>query len=225
MFVMNVVALLPMKAHSERIPNKNIRLLAGKPLYFYVAEVLEASSLIKSIYIDTDSDVIADQASCTFSKVKIIKRKKELCGDSIPMNDIINYDINKIDAQHFLQTHSTNPLLTVETIEKAITQYFALIQKYDSLFSVVKIQTRLYSESGVPVNHNPRELICTQKLPPFYEENSNIYLFSKAAFAASGNNRIGLRPNMFVMSKSEAIDIDEEEDWNIAEALIRVKGK
>jgi CMP-N-acetylneuraminic acid synthetase len=220
---MKVTALLPMKAHSERVKNKNMRPFAGLPLYHRVAQVLEDSGLVEQIIINTDSRDIAEDAPKNFKKVKIIERPMKLRGDLVPMNDIIAYDIQFADAEHFLQTHSTNPLLTKETLEQTIQEYFRLLPEHDSLFSVNSMQGRFYWSSGEPVNHNPQELLRTQDLPPLLEENSNIYLFSKASFTATGKRRIGLKPKMFVMDKLEAVDIDEEEDWVLAEALYKLR--
>ncbi len=220
---MKVIALLPMKAHSERVPNKNMRPFAGRPLYHRVAQVLESSKLVEQIIINTDSDAIASDAVKYFSKAKIIERPEGLRGDFVPMNDIIAYDVQASTVEHFLQTHSTNPLLTHETLERAICEYFESLTAYDSLFSVTKMQSRFYWDNGKPVNHNPRELLRTQDLPPVLEENSSIYLFSNKSFAAAGEKRIGCTPKMFVMDKLEAVDIDEEEDWVLAEMLYKLR--
>lgn len=220
---MQIIALLPMKGHSERVPNKNMRSFNGRPLYHCVADILEASQHVSSFVINTDSKIIADDAIKHYTKVLIVDRPAELQGDFVPMNDIIKYDLSMFDAEHFLQTHSTNPLLTVDTLDRAIETYFTGIGSYDSLFSVTRLQTRLYWESGLPVNHNPKELLRTQDLPPIYEENSNFYIFSKSSFTAAGNKRIGMNPNLFEMNKLEAVDIDEEEDFCLAELLFRMR--
>jgi len=220
---MKLTALLPMKGHSERVPNKNMRPFADRPLYHRVAETLEKSTLIDSIIINTDSKIIAADAIMHFPKVRIHERPAELRGDFVAMNDIINYDINLLPNEYFLQTHSTNPLLTVETVNEAILKFEALISDFDSLFSVTMIQTRLYWESGIAVNHDPSVLLRTQDLPPIFEENSNIYIFSRKAFIEAGNKRIGLNPQMFVMNKLETVDIDEEEDFIFAEALFQLR--
>ena len=133
------------------------------------------------------------------------------------MNDIINNDLENSDGAIYLQTHSTNPLLKAETITKAIQEFKN--SNRDSLFSVTKLQTRLYWKDGKPVNHNPEELIRTQDLPPLFEENSNIFIFTKESFAKAGNKRIGLNPMLFEMDKLEAIDIDEPQDFIMAEAI------
>lgn len=220
-----IIALLPMKSNSERVPNKNIRSFAGKPLYHRVAATLEACSRIDTIVINTDSDFIAEDATRHFSKVQIIRRPPELQGDFVPMNDIIAYDLVNTPGQHYLQTHSTNPLLTQETLEAAIERYFSVINEYDSIFSVTRHQTRLYWESGEPVNHNPAELLRTQDLPPLFEENSNFFIFSQKSFVAAGNKRIGLKPLMYPMDKLEAVDIDEEFDFRLAEALYLMRAE
>lgn len=220
---MKVTALLPMKGHSERVPNKNMRLFAGRSLYHCVAKVLQESDYIESIIVNTDSDIIAEDATKHFSKVKIHVRPENIRGDLVPMNDVIAYDLENADGENFLQSHSTNPLLKKETLERGIEDYFLSLNKYDSIFSVTRLQTRLYWSSGKPVNHNPEELIRTQELPPVYEENSNFYIFSKTSFKRAGNRRIGLSPKMFVMDKIEAIDIDEESDFKIAESLYMIE--
>lgn len=217
-----LTALLPMKGHSERVPGKNLRPLAGRPLYHHIASLLESSPHVDAIVIDTDSDMIARDASEHFSKVRIIERPPELRGDMVPMNAIIGYDLTLCGGEHFLQTHSTNPLLTGETLEQAIKDYFRSLHVHDSLFSVTRIQSRFYRSSGEPLNHDPDVLLRTQDLPPLFEENSNFYLFSKTSFHAAGR-RIGMRPKMFTVNRLEAIDIDEEDDFRLADALLLMR--
>jgi CMP-N-acetylneuraminic acid synthetase len=220
---MKVTALLPMKGHSERVPNKNMRLFAGKPLYHCVVTILEACDYIKSIIINTDSETIARDTVKNFSKVKIHERPIDLCGDMVETNDLFNYDLKLVDDEFFLQTHSTNPLLTLESLNRAILDFEKSLSSFDSLFSVTKIQSRLYRESGEALNHDPDVLLRTQDLPPLFEENSNIYVFSRDSFVASGNKRIGLNPKMFIMDKLEAMDIDDEEDFILAEQLYKMR--
>lgn len=219
-----MIALMPMKAHSERVPNKNIRPFLGRPLYNFVLEELLESLYIKRIVINTDSEAIkADILGLKNEKIRIIDRPKEICGDFVGMNDIIKYDLSVTNSDYYLQTHATNPLLTSDLIDKAIEVYFKKISDYDSLFSVTKIQSRLYDKNGYPINHDLGELKRTQDLEPIYEENSNLYVFSKKSFYMSENNRIGKNPQIFIMDKKNAIDIDEEEDFQLAEILYKYK--
>lgn len=210
-------ALLPMKDHSERVPNKNLRNLAGKPLFFWVLESLLASKHVQVVYINTDSKKIAKEATENYD-VKIIERPKELIGDDVSMNKIIGHDISQIKGNHFLQTHATNPMLKTSTIDRAIETYFTNTA-FDSLFTVNKWQTRLYDTNMKPINHDPNVLLQTQDLPPVYEENSNLYIFSKGSFTKNDNKRIGKNPFLYKMNTLEAIDIDTEEDFKIAETI------
>ena len=218
-------ALLPMKASSERVPGKNIRPFAGKPLYCHIIETIERCEKIDRIIINTDSDAIARAAVKNFSKVQINCRPSHLCGDLVPMNDIIGHDIASVSDEHFIQTHSTNPLLSMVTLNEAVESYFSSLNRHDSLFSVTRYQSRFYWHDGTPANHDPNKLIRTQDLPPLYEENSNLYLFSRSSFVNAGNKRIGLTPQMFEMNRIEAVDIDEPEDWNLAEVLFKIREK
>lgn len=220
---MELVALLPMKGHSERVPNKNMRDFSGRCLYHRIMENLLSIEYISSVVVNTDSNAIAEDVEKNFERVRVIDRPMEIQGDFVPMNDIIAYDLSQVEGEHFLQTHSTNPLLTPRGIKKAIETYFEGLGKHDSLFSVTRLQARLYWGDGQPVNHNPAELLRTQDLPPVFEENSNIYIFSKNSFKKAGDRRIGLNPRMFSIEKSESIDIDEEIDFKLAEIIYRMR--
>ena len=213
-----------MKGHSERVPNKNLKSFNGKPLYHAIVKTLQNCSSIKNVIINTDSELIAKDAKKAFGDFIIIhERTSDICGDFVSMNEIINYDIEKNGGEHFLQTHSTNPVLKSSTLQGAIDMYFDELPNIDSIFSVTKWQTRLYWQDGAAVNHNPAELLRTQDLPPVFEENSNFYIFSKTSFLQSGKKRIGLKPKMFEVSKIEAVDIDNPEDFIIAEQLYTLK--
>lgn len=215
-----------MKTHSERVPNKNIKSFNGDPLFFAIVRTLQHTEKITKIVINTDSDLIADMATKTFSKVQINWRPTELQGDFVSMNNIIDFDLKSFPEQeHFLQTHTTNPLLRVETLTRAIEQYEEVLkQSYDSVFGVTRYLSRFYWQNAQAINHNPAELIRTQDLPPIFEENSNLYLFSKASFHAADNKRIGLKPYLFEINKLEAVDIDDESDFILAETLAKQFG-
>ena len=215
-----VVALVPMRHHSERVPGKNYRSFGGKPLYHHIINSLLSCSLIHEVIVDTDSPIIIEDTSKYFPQVKIIERPEHLRADTIPMNDVLLNEVKMIKADFYLQTHSTNPLLRPETISKAIEMFLNNYPIYDSLFSVTKIQTRLWDSLTRPINHNPAILLRTQDLPYVYEENSCIYMFTRKILE-DRRNRIGERPLMFEIDPIEAIDIDEESDFLIAESLYR----
>jgi CMP-N-acetylneuraminic acid synthetase len=215
---MRFTALLPMKGVSERVPNKNIRDFNGLPLFFHILRTLISIENIEKIIINTDSEIIKKLVA-GFDKVVIHERPDYLRGSLIPMNSIIGYDIEKSCDTNFIQTHSTNPLLKAETIQSAMHQFEALKESNDSVFSVSRIQARLYWEDGKPINHKLTELLRTQDLPSVFEENSNYFIFTANSFTENGNTRIGKTPLMLEVSKIEAIDIDEPEDFIIAEAI------
>lgn len=217
---MRIVALVPMKEHSERVPNKNLRIFAGKPLCEWVLRMLLELDEIENIYVDTDSEKISEIVGSISDRVQIIERSDELCGDLVSMNRILEYDIQKVEADVYLQTHSTNPLLASGTVKRALKAYFPAVEseKYDSLFTVTRHQTRFYQFDGKAVNHDPKELIPTQHLSPLFEENSNLYIFSRKSFSQT-NSRLGARPMMFEVNRLEAVDIDEWADFLLAEAI------
>jgi CMP-N-acetylneuraminic acid synthetase len=214
-----IKVLVPMKKNSERVPNKNMRLFNGKPLYHWVVKTVLDSPYVSEVIINTDSEDIKNDALINFERVRIIDRAESIQGDFVSMNAVIEYDLKNSEGEHFMQTHSTNPLLKTSTINKAIETYFNNLEKHDSVFGVTMHQTRLYWEDGSPVNHNPNELLRTQDLPPLFEENSNFYLFSKETFLGNDKKRIGKKPKMVAVDKLEAVDIDNMEDFIIAELL------
>ena len=214
-----IVALLPMKARSERITGKNFRVFAGKPLFKWILDTLLAIDEIDKIIINTDArKILSDNGVEDSGRIEIRDRNANLCGDMVSMNRILEDDVANVDAGIYLMTHVTNPLLSKATIANAIKSYLDKQQEHDSLFTVNKVQSRFYKKDLTSVNHDPNNLVRTQDLEPWYEENSCLYLFTKESFTKT-NARIGMNPMMHVTPKLESIDIDEPEDWIMAEAL------
>jgi CMP-N-acetylneuraminic acid synthetase len=218
-----IAALVPMRHHSQRVPGKNYRPFCGQPLYHHILRNLLDCPYVNGVWIDTDSDFIKQDATAQ-SKVHIIDRPEDLRSDLTPMNDILLYDVTQVEADYYLQTHSTNPLLTSQTISKAVERFLADYPMYDSLFSVTRLQTRLWDSLGRAINHNPSILLRTQDLPPVYEENSCLYLFTRETLERR-HNRIGERPLMYEIDPVEAWDIDEEQDFRIGELLFAQREK
>ena len=217
-----IVALVPMRHHSQRVPGKNYRMLGEKPLFHHIIEMLETVPEIDIIVVDTDSQPVMDGLRENFPDVRVLPRPEHLREDDRPMNDILLYDTEQVEADFYLQTHSTNPLLRSETVSAGIQAFLEAYPDRDSLFSVTRWQTRLYDRHGAAINHNPAELIQTQDLPPVYEENSCIYVFTRENLMKY-NHRIGEMPMMFEIPTLEAVDIDEESDFQIADILMRTR--
>lgn len=214
---LSIVAFMPMRHSSERVPGKNYRDFNGRPLFHHALSTLLAVPQISKVVIDTDSPTIIAQCADHFPSVACIDRPEHLLGGETPMTDVLAHDAREYPSEWYLQTHSTNPLLRPETVEAAIDQLTRQLDRHDSLFSVTRLQTRLYDADGVAVNHDPAVLLRTQDLPPIYEENSNLYIFRGEQIA--GGRRMGERPIMFEIDPLEAVDIDEENDFVIAELL------
>jgi CMP-N-acetylneuraminic acid synthetase len=219
-----IAALVPMRHHSQRVPGKNYRLLAGRPLYHHILQALLACPEISEVVVDTDSPEILAGLEQSFPQVTALERPEHLRSDTVPMNEVLIYDTSQVSADLYLQTHSTNPLLRPETVSRAIQSLLGSYPAYDSLFSVTRLQTRLWDQLGRAINHNPAILLQTQDLPPVYEENSCLYIFTRQNLI-SRRNRLGERPMLFEIDADEAWDIDEELDFLICDLLVRQQGK
>ncbi len=219
-----VCAFIPIKKNSERVPGKNVRLFNGAPLYTHLLQTLEAVNEIDKVLINTDNEELASEATKRFSKVKIVMRSEKLRAETTQGNELIDGTINETHHEHFLKTHVTSPLLKAETISLAIKQYFENLDKYDSLFSVTEIKARCYTYDLKPINHQHAvQMLGTQALLPVLYENSSFFIFSKNSFYGNNKSRIGKSPSVYTMSPIEAVDIDYEEDFILAELIHRNK--
>ena len=219
-YIPTITALLFMKGYSERVPRKNLKHLCNRPLLHWILDVLTRSEHIGEIVINTDDEEIARSATDHFDVTIHMRPEYLLTITSNEANQIMTCDLSITEGEHFLQTHSTNPLLKSDTVDRAVEAYFENLENHDSLFSVTLAQKRFFWEDGRPVNHDSRRLFRTQELPLLYEENSCIYIFSRKVFEELGN-RIGRCPMMFPMDPYESIDIDEPFDFSIAASLMQ----
>ena len=219
-----VVALVPMRHTSVRVPGKNYRLLAGKPLFHHILSTLLGCPEITQVVVDTDSPTIIESLATNFPQVVVLERPEHLRADTIPMNEVLLHDTSRVEADFYLQTHSTNPLLRSQTVSNAIRTLTANYPSYDTLFGVTRVQTRLWDQLARPINHNPAILLRTQDLPPVYAENSCLYVFRRDNLLAR-HNRIGERPFMFEIDANEAWDIDNELDFEVVNYLIAHRGQ
>lgn len=218
-----LVALLPMKAHSARVSGKNFREFSGRPLFRWILETLLSVSEIEQVVINTDArGILADHGLVDSDRILIRDRRPELCGDFVSMNLVLADDLAAVSSDAYLMTHTTNPLLRADTIRGAVAAYQQGIaaDTCDSLFTVNRFQTRFYRADCSPVNHDPDNLVRTQDLEPWFEENSNLYIFSRQSFSATAA-RIGKRPAMYETPRMESADIDDQEGWDIAEIMCR----
>ena len=213
-----------MKAHSARVKSKNFRMIAGKPLFRWILDTMMSVSEIDQVVINTDARELLALEGLKHGdydgRVIIRDRPEEICGDFVSMNLVLENDIDNIPSDIYFMTHTTNPLLSPETIRAMISKYCEGLESgKDSLFTVNHLQTRFYTDEVHPINHDPDNLIRTQDLAPYFEENSVGYFFSKESFKGS-SARIGRSPQMYTTPALESVDIDEITDWFIAESLL-----
>jgi CMP-N-acetylneuraminic acid synthetase len=218
-----IIALLPMKANSVRVKGKNFREFCGKPLFRWILDTLLEVQEIDQIVINTDArNILAENGLVETDRITIRDRKPEICGDHVSMNLVLADDVANVPADFYLMTHTTNPLMSANTIRNALVAFQVAKSegKADSLFTVDKVQTRFYRADCTAVNHDPDNLIPTQDLEPWFEENSNLYIFTAESFAAT-HARIGKKPMMYEGPHFESIDIDTPADWDFAVAAAK----
>jgi CMP-N-acetylneuraminic acid synthetase len=212
-----------MRHNSERVPGKNYRDLGGKPLFHWIVDTLLSIPAIDEVVIDTDSPTIITDVENAYPQVRVLLRPEHLRAGEIAMNDVLLNTADQVNADILLQTHSTNPFLSAATVESAIARFYAKENDCDSVFGVTRLQARLWTGAGEAVNHDPAVLLRTQDLEPIYLENSCFYIFTPEILRERGN-RIGARPLLVETPPMEAIDIDEESDFQLAIAVAGLQG-
>lgn len=211
------IAILPIKQHSERVPNKNFRLLNGHPLWQWAARICYLSDVIDYVVVDTDCrQPLCEELPAWITTGNFIFRERpaDLQGDDVSMNKVIAAVVEEYEAKVFVQVHATNPFLSPHTVRWALDVLD--VSDGDSVWTATKHQARFYNGKGIPVNHNPSQLLPTQLLQPIYEENSSLYLFRQKAFLKNNKRRICGDAQRLDISPLEGIDIDTEDTWKLA---------
>ena len=211
-----IIAIMPIKLKSERCPGKNIRLLGKKPLMQY-----ELDSLVKTGMCDEINVYCSDNSIIPFlpKGVNFLKRPKELDLPESNFNQIFSSFIKQKNADIYVFAHATAPFVKVETMVECIEA--VLSGEYDSAFCANKIQSFLW-QNGKPLNFNASNLPRTQDLIPVFQETSGIYVFTKEVFLKY-KRRIGIKPFIKCVDYKESIDIDNPEDFELAEVLLNIE--
>lgn len=213
---MKIVGIMPIKLKNERCPGKNIRILGNKPLLQYELDNLVATALCDEIDVYCSSEEIVPYIP---AGVNFVKRPVELDLQTSNFNQIFMSFIKERDADIYVFAHATAPFITVETMTECIEAVKS--GKYDSAFCAEKIQTFLW-KNGEPLNFDATNLPRTQDLEPIYRETSGVYVFKKDVFLKYGR-RIGVKPFIKCVGFKETVDIDNPEDFGLAEALVNIK--
>lgn len=212
---MKIVAVMPIKLQNERCPGKNIRLLGDMPLLQWELYSLKKTSLCDSINVFCSSDEIIPYIP---QGVNYINRPKYLDLPTSNFTQIFSCFLELVDADIYVYSHATAPFISVESMEKCIESVKS--GEYDSSFCAVKLQDYLW-KNGEPLNFDATNLPRTQDLPPIFQETSGVYVFTKDVFLKH-HRRIGLNPYIREVSFKEAVDIDNPEDFKLAEALLNI---
>lgn len=212
---MKIVALIPIKLSSQRVPGKNIKpFFDGTPLMHFIQKVCLASDKIDETYIYCSDDKVIPYI---LPGVKYLKRPTFLDADTVNANDFIREFMKSVDADIYVNAHTTSPFATVESIDTCINKVAG--GEYDSAFCAEKIKSFMW-ENGKPINFDPDHFPRTQDLPDIYAETSIAYVFSKETFNKY-NRRVGIKPYIHEVDKIEAIDIDYPDDFLLADAIYR----
>lgn len=212
---MNVIAIMPIKLNNERLPGKNTKLLAGKPLLQYELNNLLSTKLLDEICVYCSDDSIR-----TFlpQGVSFLKRPAYLDLPTSNFTQIFEQFISVKDSDIYVYAHATAPFVTADTMKECIEAVKS--GEYDSAFCASKIQDYLW-QKGKPMNFNATNIPRSQDLDPVYRETSGVYVFTKEVFTKY-HRRIGMRPFIKEVSFKEAVDINNPEDFDLAEALVDI---
>ena len=213
-----VVALVPIKLNSQRLPNKNILPLAGKPLCWHLLNTLCQVDKIDEVYAYCSNEEVVKYIP---SQAVFLKRDKELDGDLVKGFDIYRKFIAEVDADIYVLAHTTSPFIKKPSIEKALEK--VLQGENDSAFSAERIQTFAWYK-GKPINYDINDVPRTQDMEPIWVETSAFFIFEKEIFTKH-NRRIGFKPYIQEVSDIEAIDIDEKKDYEMAIKLAEMEKK
>jgi len=210
---MKVVAFVPIKLNSERVPMKNIRAFKnGEPLICYILNTLLQVKGVDEIFVYCSSEEIKKYLP---EGVQFLKRSEYYDLSSTPFNEVLAGFAQEVEADVYVLTHATAPFIKRESIEQAID--VVVQESFDSSLTVSKLQEFVWKD-GKPFNYKSDNIPRTQDLEVMYVETCGLYVYERKLILEE-NRRIGDNPFLVEISKIEASDINEEEDFLIAEAL------
>lgn len=210
---MKTVAVVPMKLNNRRLPQKNTKCFTnGKPLCHYILSTLLAVKGIEEVYVYCSDPAIQKYIP---EEVRYLQRSASLDLDTTKMNEVLLAFTNQVTADVYVMTHATAPFISKKSIEIGLNAVWS--GEYDSSFSAKKLQDFLWKDEK-PLNYELEKIPRTQDLPVLYEETSGFYIY-KNKVMSSLYRRIGERPYIVEVDEIEGIDIDNPEDFMIADAV------
>ncbi len=214
-----VVALVPVKLNSQRVPHKNVRDLGGHPLLWHVCNTLARAEGIDEVCVYCSSEEVERYLpdGATF-----VQRPEWLDADEVKGAQIYGEFMSQVDADAYVLAHTTSPFLSRESVERGVEAIRS--GEHDSAFTAQRVQTFCWFR-GEPLNYDLADVPRTQDMEPVWVETSGFYMFRRELFLEEGR-RIGHDPLIVEVSPIEAVDIDEPQDFELAEAIAasRTKG-
>lgn len=214
-----ILAVIPARAGSKGIPNKNIRIIGGHPLIYYSIKNALASRMITDVIVSTDSPEVRIIGQQMGAQVKW--RDAALCGDAVTLDAVIYDAVPKEDEWDYVVTmQPTSPTLRVETLDAAIQ--YAIENDVDTLISAINAPHLSWSEKDGKKVPNYTERLNRQYLPPCYMETGAFFV-SKAS-VVTPTSRFGSKVDVYELSEDEAQDVDTFDDLrSVAATLERQK--
>lgn len=210
---MKTVAFVPIKLNNQRLPGKNIKPFEnGKPLCYYIFHTLLKLKYIDEVFVYCSNSHIINFIP---GKVTFLQRDISLDQDSTKINEVLTAFAKDVSADIYVMAHATAPFIMPTSIEKGLKAVQS--KKYDSAFSARKLQTFLW-KNDKPFNYELDNIPRTQDLTSIYEETSGFYIYTSDIINKE-YRRIGNNPMIVEVSKIESIDIDEQIDFDIANAV------
>ena len=212
---MKTVALIPIKLHSDRIHEKNIKpFFDGTPLMTFIQKACLAAESVDESYVYCSDERVKEYV---LPNVRYLQRPSYLDADTINANDFIKEFMKSVEADIYVNVHATSPFAKSATIDACVSAVAS--GQYDSAFCAENIKAFMWRD-GEPINFDKNHFPRTQDLPDIYAETSIAYVFTKETFRKY-NRRVGVHPYIHEVGKIEAIDIDYMEDFYIANAVYK----
>lgn len=214
-----LVAMIPARMGSKRIPKKNIRYMLDKPLIQYPIDLAKNCGGFESIWVNTESEELGH--ACEKMGVSFHKRPPELSTDTATNRDFTYEFLKNHDCDYVIMINPTSPALRQETLDSFIE--FVQTHDYDTIMSVESFKAEAFYE-GNQINFTGEDKIPSQMLEPVEIVIWALTAWKRETFIRlqeSGKCPIfGGKMGRFVIPKDESADLDAEEDWRIAEATL-----
>lgn len=214
-----IVAFVPLKLQSQRVPGKNLRPLNGKPLWHWIIRTLLEVKGLSEIYVFASEAWFDKVRDFGHPAIRHVHRPSGLDEDGVLGSELYKAFAEKVPSRYYLLAHATSPFLKSRTVDECVER--VLRGPYDSALTAVRHQTFVRDSAGAPLNFTPNNMPPTQNLPPIYSDTSSLYLFSESHLKSG--RRTGSAPFLKEVGLIEGLDIDSESDFSLAEELSQLR--